>query len=193
MTALWLLLALAADGEPARETALVKPRLSFEDALAPYAGHKYKYEGYVGADGKVVNGGLGCSAFTSVVLHRMRDGEDWLKRYDRTVHQWYGDRAAEHFGLKKAGTFGSADLLDERATRALLADGKLTAGQLYLFNARSGKNGHVGFLRPGPDGALEQWHYSSIADGLYRGDFRGWLRASLYRGAQVELYLVPGR
>ena len=42
------------------------------------------------------------------------------------------------------------------------------------------------------DGRLEQVHYSMLANGLYRGDFRDWLKKSLYRsGAQVELYRVP--
>jgi serine/threonine protein kinase len=173
------------------KTTLVHPKMSFEEARKPYLNNKYVYSGHVGPDGKVRNDGLGCSAFTSVVLHRMRDGSEWLERYDLNVHQWYGDKAAEHFGLKKVDTFAASDLLDADRTRTFVKDAKLKVGQLYLFNARKDKQGHVGFVRMAPDGALEQWHYSSIPGGLYTGDFRSWLKASLYRSATVELYLIP--
>jgi len=182
---------LAGRAEEKKKTALIKPKMGFEEAIKPFTDLKYNYSGYVGADGRVRNDGLGCSGFTSVVLHRMRDGDNWLRHYELMVYQWYGDKAAEHFGLKKAWTFPSADLLDASKTRELLKAGKLQAGALYCFNARKEKNGHVGFVRSGADGAIEQWHYSSIARGLYRGDFRDWLRRSLYRAATVELYLVP--
>jgi hypothetical protein len=177
--------------EPAGEAALVRPRMSFREALAPYTGYRYVYSGHVGADGKVRNGGLGCSAFTSVVLHRMRDGKDWLRRYDPQVHGWYGEKAAEHFKLRKVDTFAAKVLLDPARTAELVKAGKLKGGALYYFNARRQKNGHVGFVRVREGGAIEQWHYSSIAHGLYRGDFRKWLRASMYRAATVELYVVP--
>src|SRR4051794_2097522 len=78
---------------------LATARMTFEEARRPYARSAYVYSGHVARDGTVRNGGLGCSAFTSVVLHRMRDGDGWLARYDLRVHQWYGHRAAEHFGL----------------------------------------------------------------------------------------------
>ncbi|MCE9530138.1 MAG: hypothetical protein K8T89_03225 [Planctomycetes bacterium] len=183
-------LLLLAD-PPAKETFLRKPQMSFAAAQEPFQKFTYKYNGYVGPDGKVRNDGLGCSAFTSAVLHRMRDGDEWLKAYDPTVHQWYGDKAAEHFGLKKVDQFNSTSLLDPKETLAFLKDGKLAAGQLYYFNARTGKNGHVGFVRLDKEGAIEQWHYSSISNGLYCGDFRKWLQESMYRAAKVELYVVP--
>lgn len=176
---------------PSDETALRQPRMSFEEAMKPFTGFAYDYGGHVGPDGKVRGNGLGCSAFTSAVLHRMRDGEDWLRRYDMQVYQWYGEKAAVHFGLKKVDTFASPDLLSVAKTQELLKQGKLQAGALYYFNARREKNGHVGFVRPGADGSLEQWHYSSISRGLYRGDYRQWLRSSMYREATVELYFVP--
>ena len=192
----WALVgALAGPGPgaapPSPDVRLLRPKMSFAQAARPYQGLRYDLGGYVGADGKVRRGGLGCSAYTSAVLHRMRDGEGWLARYNLSVHQWYGERAAEHFGLVKAGRFASADLLDARRTRALIAEGKLRPGALYYFNARRGKNGHVGFVRVGAAGELEQSHYSSIVGKLYTGDYRGWLRASLYRTAAVELYAVP--
>ncbi len=183
--------AIEAAGPPAPATALVHPRLTFAEASRPYERLKYSVSGWVGPDGKVRGAGLGCSAYTSVVLHRMRDGDGWLARYETRVHQWYGDRAALHFGLLKAGTFTSADLLSIARTRALLREGKLRAGGLYYFNARKGKAGHVGFVRLDAAGGLRQWHYSSLVGGLYRGNFRRWLRQSMYRDATVELYVVP--
>jgi hypothetical protein len=186
------LAAAAPPVAPSPSTALVSPRMSFADAIKPFSDYRYNYNGYVGKDGKVRNDGLGCSGFTSAVLHRMRGGEDWLRRYDVRVHQWSGDRAAEHFALKKAGTFTSADLLDPERIAAEVKSGKVKADRLYYFNARKGKNGHVGFVRFGSDGSIRQWHYSSISKGLYKGEFRGWLGASLYRtGATVEFYAVP--
>ncbi len=165
--------------------------MSFAEASRPYEGHKYVYSGNVGPDGMVRDGGLGCSAYTSVVLHRMRDGADWLRRYDRQVHLWYGDKAAEHFGLKKAGTFASKDLLDVKKSQEVLAGAGVKPGALLFFNARKSKNGHVGFVRVRDGGELRQWHYSSLANGLYQGDFREWLRRGMYRDAAVESYFVP--
>jgi hypothetical protein len=170
---------------------LTQPRMSYDDASRPYEGFKYNLNGYVAPTGKIVGDGLGCSAFTSVVLHRMRDGEDWLKNYDPKVYQWYGEKAAVHFGLEKAGRFASADLLEVAKTKDLIAAGKLRAGALYYFNARKDKNGHVGFVRVEANGGLRQKHYSSISKGLMTGDFREWLRVSMYRSAEVELYFVP--
>src|SRR5262249_38091571 len=143
------------------------------------------------AQGKIQNDGLGCSAYTSVVLHRMRDGEDWLKHYDVKVYQWYGEKAAEHFGLAKAGRFQASDLVDPKKTHELISSGKLEAGSLYLFNARKNEQGHVGFVRVDAESQMEQWHYSSISKGLFGGAFRTWLKRSLYRDAEVELYRVP--
>ncbi len=184
-------LVAAGAAPPTPCVRLVTARLTFEEAARPYLGQRYEYSGYVGPDGKVKGGGLGCSAFTSVVLHRMRDGEAWRQRYDLRVHQWYGERAAEHFGLARAGKFASKELLSAERVRALTEAGTLREGQLYYFNARRGQQGHVGFVRVLPGGKLEQAHYSSIKGGLYRGNFRAWLKASLYRGATVELYGVP--
>lgn len=181
---------LALADEPPR-AALVKSQMSFDEAMKPYADLKYDYAGYIAKDGKAKGKGLGCSAFTSVVLHRLRDGEKWLDGYDATTYQLYGEDAAKHFALKKAGKFESTALLDEAETKKLVKDGTLNAGELYLFNARREKNGHVGFVRVSEVGALTQWHYSSISNGLYTGDFRRWLKESMYRAATVELYLVP--
>jgi hypothetical protein len=191
LAALLPLPARAAAPPPRPATALVKPRMSFAEASRPYEGLKYSLSGWVGRDGKVRGGGLGCSAYTSVVLHRMRDGAAWLGRYNIKVHQWYGDRSARYFDLSKAGTFPASDLLEAARTQALLRDGVLRPGTLYYFNARKGKSGHVGFVRLKADGGLEQRQYSSLAKGLYKGDFRVWLRRSMYRSATVELYVVP--
>lgn len=54
-----------------------RPVMSFEDAARPYLKEQYAKDGYVDRSGVVRNGGLGCSAYVSVVLHRMRDGPDW--------------------------------------------------------------------------------------------------------------------
>lgn len=169
---------------------LKRARMTFAAAMRPYAGLKYDLHGCLDREGKAGTA-LGCSAFTSAVLHRMRDGDGWRRRYDSRVYQWYGEKAAEHFGLVLAGRFASADLLDADKRRKLAETGKLRAGALYYFNARRGKNGHVGFIRVGKAGEMEQWHFSSIKGGLYTGDFAEWLRRSLYREAAVELYAVP--
>jgi hypothetical protein len=177
--------------QPPSEIELVKPKMTFADAMKPYTDMKYDYSGYIDKKGERHGEGLGCSAFTSVVLHRMRDGDKWLPGYDDSVYKLYGEDAAKHFGLKKAGKFESIALLDQAQTKSMLKGGELSGGQLYLFNARKEKNGHVGFVRVTDTGDIEQWHYSSISKGLYKGDFRKWLQESMYRAATVELYVVP--
>ena len=171
---------------------LIRPKMGFPEAMKPYEGLAYDYSGHVDATGKVIGKGLGCSAFTSIVLHRMRDGDDWLKHYDTEVFQWYGDRAATHFGLTKAGAFLAEELLDAKKTLALIEAGRLKPGTLYLFNARKHEQGHVGFTRLLRDGKLEQAHFSSMTKGLYRGDFREWLQRSMYRDkATIEFFVIP--
>jgi hypothetical protein len=170
-----------------------KPALSFPKAADPFTKAKYNKDGYVDKSGRIRNGGLGCSAYTSVVLHRMRHGKGWQKPYSLKVHQWYGDRIAKHFGLKQAGRFSAKTLLNGASTKQLVATGKLKANILYVFNVRKGKQGHVGFVRVKADGKMIQSHYSGLPryQGLATGDFRIWLRASQYRIANVELFAVP--
>lgn len=167
--------------------------MSFDDAVKPFHRYAYDRNGYVDRAGQVRNGGLGCSSYVSVVLHRMCYGDEWLDNYDLRVHQWYGHRIAEFFSLKRVGVFDSPDLLDKSKCIRLVRGGRLPPG-LYLFDARSGENGHVGFVRVQDTGELCQSHYSSLSqyEGLARGDFRDWLSESLYRNAKVTMYAIPG-
>jgi len=59
-----------------------RPQMTIDEAAKPFLKERYAKEGDVDLSGRVRNGGLGCSAFVSVMLHRMRDGPDWLKSYD---------------------------------------------------------------------------------------------------------------
>ena len=68
-------------------------------------------------------------------------------------HAPHGERAAEHFGLPRAGKFASKELLAADRVRALTEAGTLREGRLYYFNARRGKQGHVGFVRLLPGGS----------------------------------------
>jgi len=186
--ALTIIAALASEGQ----TTWQRSKTSFAQAAKPYSSAKYNADGYVGAGGAIRGGGLGCSAYVSVVLHRMRYGMVWRKHYSLKVHQRYGDVIARNFGLKSAGRFRASSLLSVKATRKLMASGKLKPNGLYLFNVRRGKQGHVGFLRVKQDGRLIQSHYSGMKqyNGLATGDFRRWLRASRYRTEPIQLFRI---
>ena len=121
-------------------------KMSFADAAMPYTGSKYHKAGYVGTSGRATRKGLGCSGYTSAVLHRMRDGADWLETYNLRVHEKYGNEIARHFGLELTRKVHASTLLDKALTKALVKGRKLRSG-LYLFNVRRGVNGHVGFVR----------------------------------------------
>lgn len=166
---------------------------SFQSAADPYSKAAYDREGYVDRSGVIHGNGLGCSAYVSVVLHRMRDGADWKTSYDLKVHQGYGDSIAAHFGLQKAASVSAVTLCDARAVQELQSDQTLRTGTLYLFNVRRNEQGHVGFVRVNSNGTLTQWHYSGLKaiNGLAAGNFADWLSVSQYRDSDVDLYPVP--
>jgi hypothetical protein len=170
-----------------------KPNMTFAAAVKNYDSYAYNTDGYVGKTGKVMNGGLGCSAFVSVVMHQMRDGKDFVSGdWDWRLHQKLGKDIAEHFKLPNAGEYAAKELDSPSQTAALLRSGKLAAGQIYLFDAHPGE-GHTGFMRIKEDGQIEQWHYSGMSayKGLATGDFHKWLEASQYINGKFTLFLLP--
>jgi hypothetical protein len=170
-----------------------KRQQSFEDASKPYEGQKYKVDGYVDKKGDVQGGGLGCSAYASVVLHRMRWDTKWLEHYDLKVHQHSPEEIAADFSLVAAHTLQAAEISDKALVVKLIADGKLVADGLYLFAARKAGDGHVGFVRISADGTISQWHYSKLDkyDGLATGEFKDWYEKSMYKKSPVALFVVP--
>ena len=175
-------------GEPA-----FKPKMSFAAAVKTYSTNAYNKDGHVDKDGKVVGGGLGCSAFVSVVLYQMREGKDFASRdWDWRSYQKLGKEIAQDFNLLEAGEFAATDLEDEELTKALLATSKATAGRVYLFDAHPG-DGHTGFVRFSDSGGIDQWHYSGMLayKGLATGDFRKWVKGSQYKNGTFTLFEVP--
>ncbi|MEM7474857.1 MAG: hypothetical protein AAF483_07685 [Planctomycetota bacterium] len=170
-------------------------QMSFSDAAKPYTDSRYAFEGYVDKSGQIQGGGLGCSAYVSVVLHRMRNGPAWLKSYDLRVHQQYGDEIAKHFGLRPAAKVSAADLCKKQTVLRLVESGRLKKNGLYLFDTRNGKAGHVGFLRIKSDGSVIQSHYSGMKqyNGLASGEFSNWLTNSQYRKQQIQLFQIQSR
>ncbi len=190
-----------------------EPKMSFEKAAKPYSDYGYGKTGYVDFDGKVKYGlksvdkdnkeriekkeasWLGCSAYASIVLHRMRYGygNDWAKNYSLEVHKWFGDQIALHFGLKGPVKLSPAMGQSKNTVAQEVTAGRLKNDGLYFFNVRKEEEGHVGFIRIRKDGSLEQWHYSGMKayKGLATGDFRKWYNRSRYKRSDVELYLIP--
>jgi len=174
-------------------------RMSFEQASKPFSGYRYSRYGYVSSTGQVTKGRLGCSGYATAVLYRMQNGNEWLKAYQadakagRWPYQWYGDRIAAFFKLAAAIEVSAADIDDPAHIRAMVDDKTLVAGGLYFFNVRNGKEGHVGFVRVGQDGELQQRQYSGLESyrGLATGDFRHWKDSTIYKDSPVQLYLVP--
>jgi len=76
-------------------------KMSFEAAAEAYYREVYNYDGYVNGRGEVVNGGLGCSGFVSIVLHRMRYGNSWQASYDSKLYQDYGNVIARKSTSRK--------------------------------------------------------------------------------------------
>jgi hypothetical protein len=169
------------------------PRMSFENAARPYLNVEYRRDGFVDRQGRVQGGGLGCSAYVSVVLHRIQFGAEWLSNYNLKVHQGYGDAIAGYFRLSHAATVPASSLIDSDGVQSLLAELTIRPGMLYLFNVRRGEQGHVGFVRVKSNGTLIQSHFSGLKSigGLATGNFASWLTASQYVASDVELYEVP--
>jgi hypothetical protein len=165
--------------------------MDFAAAATPYVGHDYAARGHVGPDGSIRGGGLGSAGYVAVVLERMRHGADWLRHHGARLHELEGDTVARHFGLQGRRAVAAADLLDGSRTQALVRQGVLHVDQLYLFQAGSGPEGHLGFLRVRAEGRLVQSHYTALAPwrGLAAGDFRAFLRACGSR--EVVLHRVP--
>lgn len=168
-------------------------KMSFKDASIPYSKFSYNKEGFVDGEGKVKNRGLGCSAFVSVVLHRMQNGEQWLESFDWRAHKKTGYELADAFGLSLMATIPSDILTSHIAREALVKSGRLKANALYLFDVWKGrKQGHCGFILVKPNGEFEQFHYSGLKDyqGLTYGNFQEWYEASQYKNEKIQLYGV---
>jgi hypothetical protein len=167
-------------------------KMSFEAAVEPYSHEVYNYDGYVSGRGAVVNGGLGCSGFVSVVLHRMRYGDNWQASYDSKLYQDYGDVIARKSGLPLVCIIESNSLVARDRCQAFFDSRGVNVGAIFVFNVRDGVHGHVGFVRVMPDGWLAQFHYSGMEGykGLAQGDFLGWYLRSMYKASPVELYGV---
>jgi hypothetical protein len=164
--------------------------MSFKQAVEPYAHEVYNYDGYVNGKGAVVNGGLGCSGFVSVVLHRMRYGDNWQASYDKKLYQEYGDVIAHRSGLPLVCTIDSNSLVAPAKCQAFFASRGVNVGAILIFNVRNGVHGHVGFVRVMPGGWLAQFHYSGMKgyNGLAQGDFTLWYSRSMYKASPVEFY-----
>jgi hypothetical protein len=167
-------------------------KMSFKRAIEPYAHEVYNYDGYVNGKGAVVNGGLGCSGFVSIVLHRMRYGENWQVSYDSKLYQDYGDVIARKSGLPLVCTIDSNSLVDRDKCRAFFDWRGVNVGAILVFNVRKEIHGHVGFVRVMPGGRLAQFHFSGmpIYNGLAQGDFTEWYLRSMYKASPVEFHGV---
>ncbi|MCA8956482.1 MAG: hypothetical protein KDC87_10440 [Planctomycetes bacterium] len=170
-----------------------RPAMGFELAHKRFLAHPHRSCGYVDRNGRLRNRGLAPAAYVSVVLHRMRFGNAWLRHYNIEVHQWRGDRIARYFGLTGPRVVDAGCLLDPQRTAAFVHQGVLHAQGLYLFHAAAGGRSHVGFIMVGADGSLVQSHYSGLARYGHHvgGDFRAWLRASPFRDQPVQLFAIP--
>lgn len=191
---LLLILVFIASSQSISAQTLHKALMSFRDASAPYEGTSYNSKnGYVGRDGKIKNGGLGCGSYASVVLQRMRHGKDWLKYYDVTLHYDYGGIMAKKFGLDEIAKLQPFFLESKERTKILIDSAQVKAGALYYFNIRNGAAGHVGFLRFSATGEIQQYHYSGMDayKGFAKGDFRKWFFGSQYKASEVQLWFVP--
>gem|GEM_PF-3318902 len=167
-------------------------KMSFEAAAEPYSHEVYNYDGYVNDKGEVVNGGLGCSGFVSIVLQRMRYGDSWQASYNSKLYQDYGDMIARKSGLPLVGTIDSSALYAPDKCRAFFESRGVNVGAILVFNVRKDVHGHVGFVQVMPGGKLAQFHYSGMEGyhGLAEGDFIDWYSRSMYRASSVELYGV---
>jgi hypothetical protein len=164
--------------------------MSFKGAIEPYAHEVYNFDGYVNSKGAVVNGGLGCSGFVSIVLHRMRYGDNWQAFYDSKLYQEYGDVIARKSGLPLVATIDSNSLIAPDKCAAFFASRGVNVGAILVFNVRKEIHGHVGFVRVLPGGRLAQFHYSGMPgyNGLAQGDFTEWYSKSMYKTSPVEFY-----
>ena len=174
-------------------TSALDIKMTLQEAAEPYLKEKYAAEGYVGGDGTVKGGGLGCSAYATAVLYRMRYGKEWLDTYKtdwkarRRPHEWYGDQIAMYMGLGPAVVLPASAFNDAASVKK-----SKTKSGLYLFMARKDAEGHVGFVRIRDDGQAIQSHFSGLKayQGLASGDFGVWHRESQYRGLPVSLYFI---
>lgn len=177
---------------PAQEPSWLA-RMSFALAQKPFRQLAHRLCGYVSEEGRVRHDGLAPASYVSVVLHRMRDGADWLATYRVDVHQWDGARIAAHFALGRAVVLEAECLQGAAPTQAFVQSGVLAAGGLYLFCVEAAGRRHLGFVRVGPEGALMQSHFSGLPHygALAEGEFRHWYAASPFARAPVQLYRVP--
>ena len=158
-------------------------QMSFDDALKGWTGFQYNKEaGLENKSGELTHPGfLGCSGFASIILQRMKYGNDaWLKDFDFKVQQVYGDEAAALMGLKLAGAKAVSDWKASPPAKGF-----------YFFNVRNGKEGHVGFVQiDGSSWIQHQYSGLSPNNGYVKGSFFDWQAKSQYKNSPVELYLV---
>lgn len=210
----WSLLNHAGAGRAPAAVAPAKLSWTFAQALSGVDMYAYSVTGSLWPDenkaAPVVKGsnnnGIGCSAFVSAILHRMRDGDKWLSdSYDKTLYQLEGHAIAAKWRLVHAADIIGNDI-NSAGIKRLLGEGSFKDGQLYLFAVRIVKadgalqQGHTGFVRVNSNGGLQQWHYSQSggnggSGGLLTGDFVAWYKSkgNPYGGAKasVSLYVVP--
>mgnify|MGYP001002811890 CR=1 FL=1 len=205
--------------------------LDFGNALQKfityYGEYGYNKDGYitiygnvkVGSDAKdKITEGFGCSVFASIMLLKMKYGENWLEQHKkiwqelhssyknisqeeeknlpdedqgRQLHQKFGCGIAKYFNLQKALYCKYKD------GKRLEVHGKTNLNQLYFFDFRKNSEGHVGFLKNTMEGKktiTTMWHYSK--DNPNKGpsinQLEEWFKTSLYsKGeATMELYEV---
>jgi len=164
-------------------------QIPLQEALAGWTDKAYDAtSGVKNRTGELSNPGkLGCSGFFSIVYHRMKHGEkNWLKNFDFTIQQIYGDEAASKLGFKKIGSKGRQEWRD-----AGLEPG-LYFFNVYFFNVRRGKAGHVGLIEVQKGGVWKQHHYSGLKkyNGYASGNFFEWFDESQYNHSPIEIFLV---
>ena len=181
------------DVELIAEDSSFKPKMSFQKAAGPYTNEKYDKNGYVKKDGTIGGNGLGCSGYASVVIQRMKYGDNWKDSYSLTPHKWYGDKFAKHYDFKLKAKIPANVFNDKNKLKTdYLDNDKLKKNGLYYFNVRKGIHGHVGFFRIKSDGRVIQSQYSGLEgiNGLATGSPAKWIGKSRYKASEFELYLV---
>lgn len=154
-----------------------------------------------------VNNALGCSAYVSVLLHKMKHGANWETKFDDKLHQKDGIGIAKEFGLSACRDLAFADWIEEKDGKPSIkkeAVKKLLIGKdstesgykvdvVYLFvvgkfvhKGHTLQGGHTGFLQFKADGSIDTWQYSGKSDGLCTGAFFDWYTWSGYYVSKDE-------